>query len=59
MPIHPNPYLLTDVMKKELKIAIDDAFAAKIGNPNLKVKGGKTTDYEKKEYDDLIYLLLT
>lgn len=34
-------------MKKELKIAIDDAFAAKIGNPNLKVKGGKTTDYEK------------
>ena len=34
-------------MKNELKIAIDDALAAKIGNPNLKVKGGKTTDYAK------------
>ena len=40
--MHPNPYLLVDVIRKELKIGIDDALCAKIGKPNLKSSGGKS-----------------
>ena len=34
-------------MKKELKIGLDDALSAKIGNPNKKSKGTKNREYEK------------
>ena len=34
-------------MKKELKIGLDDALSAAIGNPNKKSKGTKNREYEK------------
>ena len=47
LPVHPNPYLLVDVIRKELKIGIDDALCAKIGKPNLKSSGGKSQKIKK------------
>ena len=34
--IHPNPYLLTGVIRNELKKSVDDDIAASVGNPNIR-----------------------
>ena len=36
--VHPNPYLLAEVLFDELRSALDDEIASRVGNPNLKSK---------------------
>ena len=46
---HPNPYLLASVLKSELKVGIDNALAAKVGNPNSRPAGNTRKIRKLKE----------
>ena len=47
--VHPNPYLLAEVLFDELRSALDDEMASRVGNPNLKSYRNKKLDLLSKK----------
>jgi hypothetical protein len=45
---HPNPYLLADLLRDELKLAVSDANMAKLGNANTRKQRAKFVNLEKR-----------
>ena len=50
---HPNPYLLVDVLKKELRDGLDDCIAVRCGNPDKKVYASRKLKSMMKRRMDL------